>query len=106
MVQGTGKNGKSDQDNTPQIVYVTFTGEDRATSGGLPIVTDGWWEIHGLPFRTGLEVAYALADDPHISVRARPDMPWESLTGGCTYMFLAGRPSDEWSSKSVQARMN
>lgn len=93
---GSGKTKSEPENKLPQVVYVKFTGLNRVTNTGLPVNVKGWWEIHGLPFETARDVAYALADDSHMSVLASHDMPWQMLPAGCTYTFAAKPGGPLW----------
>lgn len=69
-----------------------FTGSNRTTYTGIPVDVYGWWEIHGLTWEGGRELAYALAGDRHMICDRRPTVEGRLLTSGCTYLVIAGPP--------------
>lgn len=73
-------------------MFVTFTGEDRTSSTGIPIDVKGWWEIRGLSFRAGQEVAYALANDLHMMCRVKRDVVFGKYPAGCTLVVTVTVP--------------
>lgn len=75
-----------------QTLYVMFRGEDRISSGGIPVDVLGWWEIHGFSFQAALEVAYALTNADQIHVGTERDVNRRLLTSGCTFVIAGGVP--------------
>lgn len=91
--------GESEHTESPvpppaQTVYVTFRGENRLTNGGVLAYVDGWWEIHGLSFKAGVEVAYSLTDGIGMTCRTRSDLPIQKLPMGCTFKLMAQQVYD------------